>query len=489
MSEFHLPDDLSRWPSDPFELLGVSRNIERLELRRAYNRLIRKYKPDHSPEQFQRIRTAYDLLRNHIDEQEMISNLTDEVLQPFDDTNRDDEATNNDAEYPEEKTQFSILDIESEADKLWKQAEQKEFLEAYRGLVELYDQTGGYEATRVRLYWLLKQVSIVDKTRDPCDWLTNRVMQQNISYQTIEIYRKEILYHPEEAISVRCDQFVRNAESIVPLSSLIQERWRAASLFDHFQLIHEDLQIFRDQLLDQDPDLWMRLLIVALTNLTWIDHLESQQMARTCNAEIDELSHLHFEFGEELWISDFLKELATERHKLMTNSEASNPTIKAITRIMPAIWDRPATETRPKLLEFANRLLTAPVQVCQQLDRITDSVPVTLNYLADSFDELQCDLVAEHGKTADGYTFIGYWPILEFFDSFGIVCYKDLRKNLMLFCLSHAYSPQDLNYTLSEFPEYNQGASNEHYEEDLIEKIHSDRTLQLICKANRALWT
>ena len=60
MSDSHLPDDVRRWPKDPFALLGISRNVDARELRRAYTRLIRDYKPEHCPDQFRLIREAYE---------------------------------------------------------------------------------------------------------------------------------------------------------------------------------------------------------------------------------------------------------------------------------------------------------------------------------------------------------------------------------------------------------------------------------------------
>jgi hypothetical protein len=60
VSEASLPDDPARWPTDPHELLGVPRNVGPLDLRRAYTRLIRTYKPEQFPEQFRHIRAAYE---------------------------------------------------------------------------------------------------------------------------------------------------------------------------------------------------------------------------------------------------------------------------------------------------------------------------------------------------------------------------------------------------------------------------------------------
>jgi hypothetical protein len=62
MSDRSLPDDPARWPSNPCELLGVPFGGALRDLRRAYTRLIRVYKPEQYPEQFRLIRAAYDYL-------------------------------------------------------------------------------------------------------------------------------------------------------------------------------------------------------------------------------------------------------------------------------------------------------------------------------------------------------------------------------------------------------------------------------------------
>jgi preprotein translocase subunit Sec63 len=47
MSESHLPDDVAKWPDDPYALLGVDHSVDRRSLRQAYVRLIRVYRPEH----------------------------------------------------------------------------------------------------------------------------------------------------------------------------------------------------------------------------------------------------------------------------------------------------------------------------------------------------------------------------------------------------------------------------------------------------------
>src|SRR5262245_8160594 len=61
----HLPEDPRHWPRDPFELLGVGPSATETDLRRAYTRLSRRFKPEHSPEAFRRVREAYEAALQH----------------------------------------------------------------------------------------------------------------------------------------------------------------------------------------------------------------------------------------------------------------------------------------------------------------------------------------------------------------------------------------------------------------------------------------
>ena len=49
---------------DPGEVLGVSRDAGQEEIRAAYVRKVKEHPPDRSPEEFERIRDAYDSLRD-----------------------------------------------------------------------------------------------------------------------------------------------------------------------------------------------------------------------------------------------------------------------------------------------------------------------------------------------------------------------------------------------------------------------------------------
>lgn len=69
MSESSASDDAVPWhelPHNPVAFFGLSDGFDQKDLKRAYNRLIRKYKPENSPAEFQQIRAAYERLDNQL---------------------------------------------------------------------------------------------------------------------------------------------------------------------------------------------------------------------------------------------------------------------------------------------------------------------------------------------------------------------------------------------------------------------------------------
>jgi hypothetical protein len=53
-------------PHDPVQFFGLRAGFDRRDLKRSYNQLIRRFKPERFPQEFQRIRAAYEQLENAI---------------------------------------------------------------------------------------------------------------------------------------------------------------------------------------------------------------------------------------------------------------------------------------------------------------------------------------------------------------------------------------------------------------------------------------
>ena len=51
-------------PKDPYKVLGLARNANQSEIKKAYFGLVRQYPPETEQERFQEIRAAYEILRS-----------------------------------------------------------------------------------------------------------------------------------------------------------------------------------------------------------------------------------------------------------------------------------------------------------------------------------------------------------------------------------------------------------------------------------------
>src|SRR5262249_45156281 len=194
MSEAPLPDDLARWPHDPYALLGLSRRATPVEVRRAYTRLIRFYKPEHFPEQFRRIRVAYEAVLRHAERAPPPRTdagaagrpIPDEPLSPL-----------HRQETPED-----------ELDELWQRACAGEEAAAYQGLCRLAAQHPGRTAVHLRLYWLLLAAPELDDTRRRFAWLVEGLVSTGFTGPLRELYREEGAAIPHEAWSERYERLL-----------------------------------------------------------------------------------------------------------------------------------------------------------------------------------------------------------------------------------------------------------------------------------------
>ncbi len=60
----HAPGDWRHLPHDPQAFFGLDGDFDRKQLKRAYGALIRQFKPETHPNEFQRIRQAYEQLES-----------------------------------------------------------------------------------------------------------------------------------------------------------------------------------------------------------------------------------------------------------------------------------------------------------------------------------------------------------------------------------------------------------------------------------------
>ena len=374
MSDRRLPENLDQWPNDPFSLLGVNHASNRREVRRAYAQLIRIYKPEHFPEQFRRIRDAYELLdqrlswmesnaaaaaeRNPFAEDAAVAPAGGNVVEGG-------ETTTDEPAEPQEPLRFAALD----RDDLWQKARQGDLAEAYAHYSELAGQGRGDEELYVRLFWMLRLTPEIDPSRDARDWLVAGMKQCGLRRRLPELYRCELLEDPQEALRGRCDEAIRCTGHSGLLTELVIARWGGAAKLQKWEVIAGDLDLLRSRVQDESP-VWGRLLLAAIDYLAWTRQDEPRQTLTACRQEIEQVAEHWLPIAGELDQRDVLLELveACDQMKFLTNLPVEWR--KSLRSLLANSWNQPFESCRRQLIEVLAALVQNPVVGLEWLDRL-----------------------------------------------------------------------------------------------------------------------
>ncbi len=176
----HLPDDPRQWPADPFRVLGVEPGAAEADVRRAYTRLIRRFKPEHAPEQFRRVREAYE----QVLEMTRWGGWNPPPFSPSPDAEPDVPPTRPPADPQDAAWALAATDPAA----------------AYSRLVELSQARPDDPGPALRLYWLLAVHPTLDPDRTRHDWLAAALSRGRLSGPAVELYRRELGADPDAAL-------------------------------------------------------------------------------------------------------------------------------------------------------------------------------------------------------------------------------------------------------------------------------------------------
>jgi hypothetical protein len=394
MGDSRLPENLNQWPHDPFELLGVNHASSRRDVKRAYAQLIRVYKPEHFPDQFRRIRDAYELLDQRLAWMES-AGLAEEVVTPIpadrsDSTPGRDTPDNNtpgsgamgdgprdaapeDATGHEEPAEAAPREPSSAAssprDDLWQKARHGDLAEAYQHYSQLARSGRADDEVFVRLFWMLRLTQEIDPVRDAREWLVAGMQQFGLRGRLPELYRCELLDDPGEALSGRCDAVLRCAGHLGLLTELLIARWQGAARLQQWEKIAEDLGSLRGRLQDESA-VWGRLLLAAIDHLAWAPRGRHHETFLACLEEIEQVAEHSLPIAAELNQRDNLRDLveACEQLKSMTNLPLEWR--KSLRALLVISWNQPLDYFRHRLLEVLAPLAQNPIVGLEWLDRL-----------------------------------------------------------------------------------------------------------------------
>lgn len=475
MSEHQLPENPKHWPDDPFELLGVQPGGDARELKRAYTRLIRQYKPEQYPDQFRRIRDAYEHAQRF---GAFFASLPEAAegseTQPGSREPEKSDITSDFHAEPPAAPPPRAPRLEEELDQLWHLACSGQEAEAYPRLASLQRLHPNRVEIYVRLYWLLVTVPALDESRPRCDWLVRGLQASNSPGLVPELYRREILERPQEALTERFTAYFHSASAKAHLLQLADWRWHAASRLQRWAILVEDIDYFRDRLHLEDDELWARMLLSALDYLAWADSLEWAGHAQKLYKEVEALTHLANRLNYELDRLDFLRSMTEGWHDLCKRNVP--PILKDL---FPPTWTRPFEELRGPFLAFLTAVNQEPNRWLGNLDQIQECSSTLVAHLARLFDQFASERESAGEPDKDELR----QPIFLFLHSIGRLPYPKLRWKIAEFCRREALAVEVFAEVIATEPEY--FLTNDRH---LAGAILEDWPLRYLCQAWLLFW-
>lgn len=456
MSDHTLPDDLREWPDDPFLLLGVARDVDAKEAKRAYVRLVRKFKPEHEPDKFQRIRGAYEHIEKLIvlrerfgvdlggdyetdgeqegefDDDREGANLLDAaeiILREIDTAH----------ERPQGRRSLPLSpDAEEACAAAWQDVRARRYPDGYAKLLALRERHPGNESVLARLYWLLVVAPQCDTSRVACDFLLEGLLANKLQGPLRTLYFREVYRAPSEALSARAKRLVQAEIDGGPMIDWLECRWHAAGKLGKWSAITEDLMQVRPRFVPDDEYGWGRLLMLAIDQLAWMPAPQAVQAVQLCRQELDTLSHVHRQLSDELDRLDLLIDVAAGWIKLLHDPQVPREWLPLI----PLSWTRDFHECLPHLVPILQLAANDPWKTLQHFDRIVHHSPAAASQLGSAIERARYELHAEHDQDPrEGH------DMCELSKQFFLAMRSDLhnytliRRELLRYCCLEAVEP------------------------------------------------
>lgn len=379
----HVPENLNDWPDDAWQLLGVDRGADLKSLRRAYTRLIRKFKPEHSPDKFQKIREAYDAVRKLAELKEQFELADDSAIRlvspnagetnaesagQFDPANGSTSDRSSLADSRWVSTDSSTHDL----DETWRLALDGDIAAARRGLEQLHTRMPDNEDVVARLYWIRK-ITPSDSTENLIEWLIGIVKRRGPRGRPWQFLLTESAWNSRETLRDDIIDLACTGPQTERLVPLLLIRWKRMSRVLSWKTIRNDLDLIRDQFLLDSPVLWVELLVSALQIVVWAETVPDDLLEELVN-EISQFEELHLQHPQ---IFDQLEELVEIRQELQQAFQYRAFTLvsqSALSLIRAELLGRD-TEADERLLDLAQQWQASPGAALTDLDRLAQKSP------------------------------------------------------------------------------------------------------------------
>lgn len=498
-SEHRLPEDVRHWPTDPQSLLGVASEISRRDLKRAYTRLIKRYKPEHAPEEFRRLREAYETLDREAEWREVYhlrfrQQSDDQGERPEQtDDNPEVTSTNIDSvsdqiiEHEPAESRPSLArpgrsaSVEITPDQFWQQAlDGRDLMPVYRALVDWTRNKAPSEIEYARLYWLLTLVADLDSNRDPSAWLLAGLQRYPTSSRLFAMLDTEVHRRHGNVPSIFDNKLLDERIPAGRLVDLVDLRWYAARCQLRFDVIGSDIDWLKRRFLDE-ADQWLRLLSVGL------QHVVLTHAAGFVNQFREEMGHAT-SASSNGWIWDNVESNLTLHQAWLAAPDFWSrqpsglpPLFRDIVQLVEATWESSLAEAKLPVQKVCELMTGAPKRKYRELQEITNKSRPMIKRLKDLLDQ---QLAAREIYAISELTPGLDEELQRFVRKHFVEGNSSNFNNLVLdFCLNQAVTPYDIANTLQRMT---QSVPDDYF--TIAEQLTTDIALNCMIQAHRLLW-
>lgn len=400
MAESHLSDNISEWPQDHYALLNVPHNVNELDLKRAYTRLIRIYKPDREPEKFARIRQAYEQLTSHL-----------EWMSKFNDSSTEMEITALDSDmqvFLHRPVHFSSQRYSPSTENS-NRRDPVEKPNRWQSIIEDHQQRQTQYSTWKStpeiltdreysyLFWLLKIYPELDDCVDASYWLLNGLRKHDSRY-LFDLLCHEI-YEEPEIIQVPEFQMLLDQISIDYLPNMVLLRWLFTSNDKLYSIASSDCKMIESKMALSHRVAYLNFLTNAYYFFIFSKVTSAVALTILLKEKIAELQDLELSHGyllDDMDYNDLLvKELKTFKHnsqrRLYVSTVEYLQKYKAL-RFLPKsiLWN-----------DFHQALLLHENESFKFLDLMSEQTPHTFQFMLNTSLAIHSCSVEEDDLSAE----------------------------------------------------------------------------------------
>lgn len=461
-----LSSDPEEWPRDPFELLGLRPENSAEEARRAYTRLVRKYRPDDQPQEFQRIRAAYEVVVQVIEARSRFGAAPAEdsqertVRQPppgattldelarvdsppprSDDEKSVDRTSSLDVAFPESRHDSrGIETIEptfaESVDAAWNLVREGSDNAALAALIALRDRSPQDPEPWLRLYWLRLVAPSLDPARFPAEWLIQGLQATGFSPRLLRPYSDEL---ERSASLIHCEVGYRLLETKASLERLLEVarcRWRAASRVNAWPRIDQDLDALRGHLMIDHPDQWVEQIFTALDYAVWSSHEGARKLADRCQRELSGFRDRELALAPLYERHAYVVELAGDPH--VAGNILFDETMR---RVIRNSWNATYSDLLPDLQQLARRWLDDPAAALSMVTSFALSSAIGFEQLWRLVRQLPIPEELRPDRDRVEYAIP---QITQFMTSVGGHDFRAWRASLLEFCIREIIWPSEI---------------------------------------------